>query len=112
MIYEFKCDSCGRRCDTFRKVANRDNPQECQCGETMRRIVSRTSFKFKKRKLDAAKEVQRAYGLKSDERTYSSAWAGETIRLPDNKKDAEDAAFRLEQKVNPELKRKDFSLIQ
>lgn len=39
MIYECKCETCGRTEDIYRSVEERNNTPEC-CGKPMKRIIT------------------------------------------------------------------------
>ena len=39
-IYAHRCSLCGYRRDVFARVADRETPQECQCGATMDRVIT------------------------------------------------------------------------
>lgn len=41
MIYEYRCSS-GHITEKLRKVANRHDPVECECGESASLIISKT----------------------------------------------------------------------
>lgn len=48
MLYEYRCPSCGEKAELQRKVAERNDPVPCDCGNLMERTVSRsTGFSLK-----------------------------------------------------------------
>ncbi len=46
-IYEYRCDDCGHQFDAFQKITE-DPVSECpECGGTVHKLVSRTTFVLK-----------------------------------------------------------------
>ena len=43
MIYEYKCPKCGKITEMARRVAQRDDPVACPCGEFAKPILSTTT---------------------------------------------------------------------
>jgi putative FmdB family regulatory protein len=109
-IYEYVCDDCGRHADVFRKVSNTE-PQPCQCGETMRKLMSAPHFKFKAKREDPDKTTRRIMGLKRGERTFEDPYAkdGKIVRLADNREVAKQQIVEEVQRNRPEIKKKDIN---
>lgn len=40
MIYVYQCTSCEKHVEHLLKMAERDNPPPCDCGATLRRIIT------------------------------------------------------------------------
>jgi putative FmdB family regulatory protein len=45
-VYEFKCDQCGHKFETFKHVDNRNDANCPLCGKPARRLFSPVSFSF------------------------------------------------------------------
>lgn len=43
-IYVYKCESCQTVKDKIRKVSERDEPLECECGSKMERAITVPSY--------------------------------------------------------------------
>jgi putative FmdB family regulatory protein len=38
--YEFECSACHKRVEHFLKMADRENPGPCDCGGSLRRVIT------------------------------------------------------------------------
>lgn len=110
MIYEYKCDACGRKMDKHRKIDERNDPLLCQCGESMRRVVSAPNFKFKAKREDVNKTTRRLLNLKRGEKVYEDPYTGGTVHLSDNKEVAKAQVIQEIQKGRPHVKKKDIEV--
>lgn len=46
MIYVYQCPTCEQHVERILKVADRDNPGPCDCGGTLRRVITPPAVVF------------------------------------------------------------------
>lgn len=84
-IYEFECPVCGVRVESFRKAADRNDAETCNCGAAMARVFSAPRVVVKGGVEDPQTLTRRFHGLKRDEQIFENPRSREVVRLKGSK---------------------------